>query len=66
MYISDPIDGVVYIAERLRRNMGRVNGLAWSVVPVAPTAGFKRIDAGDVPRLIRRRAYHLFEKDRQT
>jgi hypothetical protein len=66
VFISKPIDGQVYIAERPRRTMGRANGLAWSIVSVAPTTGFKRVDAGDVPRLIRRRAYHLFEKDRQT
>jgi hypothetical protein len=64
MYISDPIDGQVYIAERPRqRGMGRANGLAWSIIPVAPIAGFTRIDAGNVPRLLRRKAYHMFEKD---
>jgi hypothetical protein len=62
MYISDPIDGQVYIAERPRYSMGRTNGLAWSIVPVAPTAGFQRIAAGDVPRLIRRQAYRLLAR----
>jgi hypothetical protein len=65
MFISDPIDGHVYIAERPRyRSMACFNGLIWSIIPVAPTAGFKRIDASKVPYLVRRKAYHLFEKDR--
>jgi hypothetical protein len=65
MYISQPIDGVVYIAERPRyRSMGRVNGLAWSVVPVAPTSGFTRIDAARVPKAVRRQAYRHNYKHR--
>lgn len=60
MFISKPIDGMVYLAERSRKGSKK---LMWSVMPVEPIAADVRIDAGEVPRLIRRKAYHLFEKD---
>src|SRR5262245_12881254 len=61
VFISEPHDGVIFITERSRRGG---NKLLWSCVPVAPVAGDIRIDASEVPNWIRRRAYKLFEGDR--
>jgi hypothetical protein len=60
MFISKAHDGNYYIAERSRRNIK----LIWSMMPIAPIAADTRIEAGDVPNFIRRRAYKLFETDR--
>jgi hypothetical protein len=40
--------------------------LKWSQVPIEPVAdGERRIDAGQVPKRIRRAVYRLFERDRK-
>src|SRR5262252_10938275 len=66
MFISPPLNGVIYVAELSRRGAGRANGLLWSRVSVEPVDGVdRRIDAGQVPKRIRRAAYRLFEGDRK-
>ena len=41
--------------------------LKWSQVPIEPVAdGERRIDAGQVPKCIRRAVYRLFERESQT
>jgi hypothetical protein len=60
VFISKPVDGHIYIAERSRKGSRR---LLWSAMPVAPIAGNVRIEARDVPHIIRRAAYRLFERD---
>jgi hypothetical protein len=61
MFISEPHEGQIYIAERSRKGSSK---FLWSVMPVEPVAADVRIEARDVPRQIRRRAYKLFEGDR--
>lgn len=61
MFISKPHAGRIFIAERARRGG---NKLRWSVMPVAPVAADVRIEPGDVPLRIKRRAYKLFYADR--
>ena len=61
MFISKPHAGQIYIAERSRKSIK----LLWSVMPVDPIAADMRIEARDVPRHIRNRAYKLFESDRK-
>jgi hypothetical protein len=66
MFISRPSNGVIYVAELPYRSAGRTNGLRWSRVSIEPIAdGERRIDAGRVPKRIRRAAYRLFEGDRK-
>jgi hypothetical protein len=66
MYISPRFNGVVYVAELPRRGAGRTNGLLWSRVMIEPNADAdRRIDAGHVPKRIRRAAYRLFDGDRK-
>ena len=43
MFISRPHDGHVYFAEQPRRSADRVNGMLWSIIPVAPIAAEDRI-----------------------
>jgi hypothetical protein len=55
MFISRPYDGHVYVVEFPRSGAGRANGLRWSRVTIEPIAdGERRIDAGIVPKCIRR------------
>lgn len=61
MYISKPMNGLHYLAERSRRS----TKLLWSSIPVEPIANDTRIDASEVPHRVRRRAYKLFEGDRK-
>jgi len=66
MFISRPLNGVIYVAELPRLSAARINGLHWSRVSVEPIAGGdRRIAAGRVPKRIRRAAYRLFEGDRR-
>lgn len=64
VFISDPIGGIYYIAEKSQK--GRAY-LLWSTMPVAPTAGPSRIAAGQVPKWIRKQAYGKFhsQKDQE-
>lgn len=62
LFISEPHAGRIFIAER--RSPHRRTKLKWSVMPVAPVAADVRIEPGLVPRLVRRKAYKLFEADR--
>jgi hypothetical protein len=61
MFISEPHEGQIYIAERSRRGSKK---LIWSVMPVAPVAADVRIEPRAVPAPVRRQAYKLFEGDR--
>lgn len=61
MFISEPHEGQIYIAEPSRRGS---NKLIWSVMPVEPVTADARIEASAVPVRVRRRAYKLFEGDR--
>jgi len=65
MFISEPHNGLIYIAERSRRGNRK---LLWSAVPKEPIAGDVRIEARTVPRSIRRKAYRDLRKyqDSQT
>jgi hypothetical protein len=63
MFISKPYGGRVYFAERSQRSQGRANGLRWSIFAISEQSEM-RVDAGDVPRHIRYRAYKMFERDR--
>jgi hypothetical protein len=58
IYISAPLEGTVFVAERSRKG-GR---FLWSTLPVAPIAGDSRINARQVPRAIRRAAYRHLAK----
>jgi hypothetical protein len=56
IYISAPIDGRIYVAERSRKGSSK---LLWSVMP-AHDGPDVRIEAGNVPYRIRRQGYrHL-------
>jgi hypothetical protein len=57
MFLSSPVGGQVYAAERPKRSVGRVNGLAWSRITVNSTSGFVRIPPRMVPKAVRRQAY---------
>jgi hypothetical protein len=57
IFISAPLAGLIYIAERSCKGQLK---LLWSVMPERPTAPDRRIDPHQVPILIRRQAYrHL-------
>jgi hypothetical protein len=61
VFISEPHDGVIFIAERSRRGSRK---LLWSSMPVVRITADVRIEAREVPNRIRRKAYRLFEGDR--
>jgi hypothetical protein len=61
VYFSEDIDGFHYVAMRPLRSAGRVNGFMWQRVPVIE-GGFEHIDAGEVPKTVRRQAYRIFAK----
>jgi hypothetical protein len=62
MFISAPVNGRAYVAERSRK--GTKKSL-WSVMPMEPTSGGIRIEAREVPRLIRRKAYRPLQPNRE-
>jgi hypothetical protein len=59
LFISAPIDGRIYVAERSRK--GSVK-LLWSIMPHAPVAPDVRVEANEVPMAIRRQAYRALGK----
>lgn len=59
MFVSKPHAGRVFTAERSDRGQK----LRWTATPIADGATI-RVEAADVPRSIRVRAYKLFEGDR--
>ena len=61
MFISRQIDGHYYLAQRSRI----YHKFIWTKVPHAPTHNGIRIEAGEVPKIIRDKAYKLFEGDRK-
>lgn len=63
MFISKPIADVYYIAEHSRKG---ANKLRWSVMPVKPIAADTRVQAREVPLWIRKQAYRMFYKDKET
>jgi hypothetical protein len=48
IFISDPINGVVYVAQRLDRGCHKLK-FRWSALPHLPTSGPIRIEASSVP-----------------
>ena len=54
IFISEPYQGTVYIAEPSRRGSRK---LLWSSMPITPIEADVRIDANTVPMRIRRQAY---------
>ena len=60
MFVSLPTEGRIYVARQSRKSAKFV----WTTVPVEPTTNETRIDATEVPREIRVKAYKLFEADR--
>jgi hypothetical protein len=64
MFISEPIDGLVYFAERTRRGQVRLHGLRWCKIAIA-SGPEEIVEAGDVPRHVRNKAYKMFEYDRK-
>jgi hypothetical protein len=56
-----PHDGVIFIAGRSRRGSQK---LVWAVMAITAIASDVRINARKVPKPIGRRAYELFEGDR--
>jgi hypothetical protein len=62
IFISAPLGGMIFVAERSRRGSGR---FLWSMLPAEPIAGDSRINARQVPRAVRRAAYrHLAKSER--
>jgi len=59
MFVSQPVNGLIYVARRRKRG-GKL--LIWTAVPVAPGPEV-RLEATDVPRVIRRRAIKMFHGD---
>jgi hypothetical protein len=64
VYISEPIHGKYFIAERSPKGH---RGFLWSSMPVEPTAGPSRVQASRVPLYIRKEAYRKFngQKDQE-
>jgi hypothetical protein len=60
MFISPLLNGHYYLAERSRRG----DKFIWVKVPHAPIHNGTHVDAREVPRAIRTKAYKLFERDR--
>ena len=60
MFISEPVAGRWFTAERSIRSQARTNGLRWHSVPITPTEPYTRINARQVPHRIRRQAYRYF------
>jgi hypothetical protein len=59
LFISAPIDGRIYVAERSAK--GHLN-LLWSVISATLLGREQRIDAHCVPIVIRRQAYRRLAK----
>ena len=57
IFISAPCDGQIYVAERSRKGKRL---LLWSVMPHAPTAPDRRIEARYVPLPVKRQAWRAF------
>ena len=60
MFVSEPVNGLIYVARRRQRG-GKF--LIWTAVPVAPGPEV-RLEATEVPRHVRRRAIKMFHGDR--
>lgn len=60
MFISPLVNGHYYLAERSRRGPKFI----WVRLAHDATDSGERVDATEVPRVIRVKAYKLFEKDR--
>jgi len=58
IFISDPHGGLIYVAERSRKGSQK---FLWSAMPEHDGADV-RIEAGTVPRGIRRQAYRWLGK----
>jgi hypothetical protein len=56
IFISKPYRARFYIAERSYKGSQK---LLWSVMPETLNVDYLRVDAHDVPRLIRRQAYRV-------
>ena len=59
MFVSQPVNGLIYVARRRQRG-GKL--LIWTAVPVAPGPEV-RLEATEVPRHVRRRAIKMFHGD---
>jgi hypothetical protein len=62
MFVSQPVNGLIYVARRRERG-GKL--LIWTAVPVEPGPEV-RLEATEVPRVIRRRAVKVFHGDRRV
>jgi hypothetical protein len=60
IFMSAPVDGQIFVAERPRKGGLK---LRWSVMPHAPTAPHRLIDAHRVLLAIRRQAYRVLVKN---
>src|SRR5215471_5281181 len=60
MYISQPVDGVIYFASRSHRSVK----LLWRKLVIRDHTYDTVIDAHTVPKRVRHKAYKLFERDR--
>jgi hypothetical protein len=58
MFISKPINGVVFFAERWRKNK-----LLWSMIIVAGDSSGVRLEPGQVPARVRTAAHRVFAND---
>jgi hypothetical protein len=58
MYISKPIGGVIYFAERWRKNK-----LLWSMIAVVGDTSEIRLEPGQVPARVRTAAHRVFAND---
>jgi hypothetical protein len=59
MFISEPRNGLIYIAEHSRRGSQK---LLWSIMPWEPISADVRIEARALPYDIRRKAYRVLAK----
>ena len=60
MFISPPVNGHFYLAQQSRRSQKYI----WVKIPRAPLHNGEKVQASEVPREIRNKAYKLFEGDR--
>jgi hypothetical protein len=57
IFISEPCNGLYYIAERATRGLKGAQKFHWSSMPVNPIAADRRINPAALPYRIRRQAY---------